>query len=84
MDGTWVYYSKNRIIIFILVFTFIVVLYFKFENSELYYLLQSKKNPNQFRNVPHVDKFLAFFDHLPTFVDSFYLIKLTFLDYLFF
>ena len=43
-DG-WVYYSKNPIVIFILVFTFIVVLYFKV--WELRTLLLTSKKESQ-------------------------------------
>jgi fumarate reductase subunit C len=54
-DG-WVYYSKNRIVIFILVFTFIVVL---FENSELYYLNFKKSQPIWKRSARLVNYNLA-------------------------
>jgi hypothetical protein len=33
----------------------------------------AKLDKESFTN--HIDKFLAFFDHLPCFVDSFYIIK---------
>ena len=65
VDGTWVYYSKNRIIIFILVFTFIVVLYFKvWELRTLVLTSIQKKFPTILETFRTLTSFWPFFDHL--------------------